>query len=173
MIFLNGSINRLSQQQIEQEAAAYEANGWELRDSTSHNVRITIAVEDIPAFCEYLQQLPLDQKPKVWTDRRTGERLEAPAVSFYLKGVEMAGNWISLKAGLKNRDNRAQPSAAPTATPAGTPARRSAQAPLRRSTAAAAAPSGASQLPLAAPPAAPGWHSAPLSNDLEDDDVPF
>jgi hypothetical protein len=73
MIFLNGSINRLSQQQIEQEAAAYEANGWELRDSTSHNVRITIAVEDIPAFCEYLQQLPLDQKPKVWTDRRTGE----------------------------------------------------------------------------------------------------
>lgn len=165
MIFLTGSVNRLTPQQMQQEAERYQANGWEQREANTHSVRVTIAMDDIEAFCSYLRALTPDNRPKVWTDRN-GERHEAPACSFWLRGVEIAGNWIRLSAALNDRASD-RPSPAPP--------------PVRRTTApTASAPAGA-------PPAAPGWQSpapvaihAPAANswntapgDLDDDDIPF
>lgn len=182
MIFLTGSVNRLTPQQMQQEAERYQANGWEQREANTHSVRVTIAMDDIEAFCSYLSALTPDNRPKVWTDRN-GERHEAPACSFWLRGVEIAGNWIRLSAALNDRPSD-RPSLAPAASTASATAsasRRPAPPPVRRVTAPmTSAPAGA---PLAAPgwqspapvatqaPAANSWNTAP--DDFDDDDIPF
>lgn len=182
MIFLTGSVNQLTPQQMQQKAERYQANGWEQREANTHSVRVTIAMDDIEAFCSYLRALTPDNRPKVWTDRN-GERHEAPACSFWLRGVEVAGNWIRLSAALSDRtSDRSLPApAASTASATATASRRPAPAPVRRTTApTASAPAGD-------PPAAPGWQSpdpvatqAPAANswntapaDFDDDDIPF
>lgn len=182
MIFLTGSVNRLTPQQMQQEAERYQANGWKQREASTHSVRVTIAIEDIEAFCSYLRALPPDNKPKVWTDRNN-ERHEVPACSFWLRGVEIAGNWIRLSAALNDQPFD-RPSSAPatsTASAAASASRRLAPPPVRRVTAPIATASAD------APPAAPGWQSpaavatqAPAANSLntatdnfDDNDIPF
>lgn len=179
MIFLTGSVNRLTPQQMQQEAERYQANGWEQREANTHSVRVTIAMDDIEAFCSYLRQLTPDNKPKVWTDRNN-QRHEAPACSFWLRGVEVAGNWIRLAAALRERSaDRPSESVAPAASTAAS--RRPAPAPMRRTAA------NLSPAVLGAPPAAPGWQKAAAaippaqasntwntaSTDFDDDNIPF
>lgn len=173
-IFLTGSIKLLGQEEIQREAERYAQNGWEYRDPTTHRVSVTIAQADIEAFCDYLRNRPVDRQPKVWRDR-DGIEHQAPAVTFFLNGSEMTGNWIRLRSALHSTPQDS-PQAGAATTPQ--PVRRApAPAPVRRSPApaapAAAAPPPAAVAGASAAPAQPPvWNSAPLDPE-DDDDIPF
>lgn len=155
MIFLNGSINIATAEELQREADYYAQQGWELRDPTTHQVRLQIAREDIDALCAYLKALPADRKPKVWTDRK-GERHEAEAVSIRLKGTEMAGNWTKLRACL---DERKIPAAEPSPY-----ARQAAPRPAQQ-------PVSSPQADFHSSPASAGSQASSTTDD--DFDIPF
>jgi len=165
MIYLSGSINLMGPQELQREAELFSRNGWELRDPTTHKVSVTIAQEDIEAFCDYLRSRPADRKPKVWRDRN-GVEHQAPTVTFFLNGSEMTGTWTRLRARL---DPAAQPrqSAPASAAPSTTaPPVRRPPAPIRNHSHAAPGPATA--------PAQ--WSQPPARQDESgdvDDDIPF
>lgn len=163
MIYLSGSINLRSQQELQREAELFSRNGWELRDPTTHTVSVTIAQEDIDAFCDYLRSRPVDRKPKVWRDR-DGNEHQAPTVTFFLNGSEMTGTWTRLRA-------RLDPSAAPRQSTPSTTARPAAHAPVRRAPAPTRNTSHVATTPPAAQPDQPiAWQGQ--SDDI-DDEIPF
>jgi|GEM_PF-6111092 hypothetical protein len=174
-IYLTGSINLLSQEQIQREAERYAANGWEYRDPTTHRVSVQVAQEDIEAFCDYLRNRPLDRQPKVWRDR-DGNQHQTPTVTFFLNGSEMTGNWIRLRSALNSTPQASpQVGAATTSqpvrrTPAPAPVRRAAGA---SAPAAAAPPTVAVPQPRATPEQPPVWNSDPLDPEDDDDFPPF
>lgn len=162
MIFLSGSINLCTQQELQREAEFFSRNGWELKDPTTHRVSVTIAQEDIEAFCDYLRSKAPDRKPKVWRDRN-GVEHQAPTVTFFLNGTEVTGTWTRLKARLdpQAQQRQAQPPL---------PARQSTPAPVRRS---ATPPQPPTYAQPAQPPATPDRPPVWQSEAFEDEEVPF
>jgi hypothetical protein len=165
MIYLSGSINLMSQQELQREAELFSRNGWELRDPTTHRVSVTIAQEDIDAFCDYLRNRPADRKPKVWRDRN-GEEHQASTVTFFLNGSEMTGSWTRLRARL---DPSAQPRQSDTTTT--TAARPAPHPPVRRAPDPSRNNSHVPAAPPSAQPAQPAAWQAEAFDD--DDDIPF
>lgn len=162
MIFLSGSINLSTQQELQREAEFFSRNGWELKDPTTHRVSVTIAREDIDSFCEYLRSKAPDRKPKVWRDRN-GVEHQAPTVTFYLNGTEVTGTWTRLRA-------RIDPQAQPAKASASAPARSAAPAPVRRAPAPLPQPSHAEPMQRpSTPDRPPAWQS----DDFDDEEVPF
>lgn len=177
MIYLSGAINLVPQAELQREAELFARNGWELKDPTTHKVSITIAEQDIDAFCQYLRNRPRDRKPKVWTDRQ-GQEHQAQTVTFYLNGTEMTGSWTRLR-------GRFDPQAKPPAVGGGSAvgATRSRPAPPVRRVSTpqppadgfvpAPAVAAAAAVPAASPAAQwtaqPSWNSA----GDDDEDIPF
>lgn len=176
MIFLSGAIRIATPQELQREGEVYAQRGWELKDPTTHNVSITIDEQDIEALAEYLRQRPRDKRSRAWTDRR-GIQHEARTVTLYLKGTEMAGNWVRLRATLDPEAMDPQPSSSPAvgrARPA-PPVRRPA---APRSTTTPVTPAAAPQ--QAAPQPSMGWAAAPARPDAPpsfpsdaDEELPF
>lgn len=160
MIYLSGAIRIATEQELMREAEVYAQRGWTLKDPTTHNVSITLDEDDLDAFASYLQQRPRDKRLRIWTDRH-GVQHEARTVTFYLKGTEMAGNWVRLRASVGS-----QPTQLPD-QPAPAPDRPRAAPPIRRTPAAATpAPSMAWATTPNQPPS-----SSAESDDY--DDIPF
>ena len=163
MIFLSGSINELSQSDQQQEADFYQQKGWALKDPTTHDVRIMIEDKDLDGFIEYLRALPLDKKPRVWKDRNGTEHV-SETVSFRLKGTQMAGNWVKLRAAIKTQQDLSSPAhQQPRQTPQVRP---------QAAAAAATAPIPSQPVPNAAPAQ---WDTAPVAAQTAafDEDIPF
>ncbi len=162
MIFLSGSINLSTQQELQREAEFFSRNGWELKDPTTHRVSVTIAQEDIEAFCDYLRSKAPDRKPKVWRDRN-GVEHQAPTVTFFLNGTEVTGTWTRLRA-------RLDPQAQQRQAQAPAPTRTSAAPPVRRSPSPIPQPSHAEPPQrLATPDSPPVWQA----DAFDDEEVPF
>lgn len=165
MIFLSGFIDFLSQEDQNREAELYASNGWDLKDPSSHKVRIIIEDKDIDAFCEYIKSLPYDKKPRQWTDRN-GETHISQTVSFSMKGSQLAGNYVKLRATLKSQQERNGGLFRGTQAPA-----QPARPPLQQQMPAPAANRGASPRQAYKAPQENTWNSAPLDNI--DDEIPF
>lgn len=167
MIFLSGAIRTTSQQELLREGEVYAERGWELKDPTTHSVAITIDEGDIDALAAYLHQRPRDKRLKTWTDR-SGQQHQTRTVTLYLKGTEMAGNWVRLRAAL-SLPSEQQPVAGASHAPARQrpepPVRRSNQQPVAQSTPATQAPDA----PMAW---ASGAATQPASDDGSDE-LPF
>lgn len=170
-IFLTGAVRLVPQEEILREGQVYANNGWTLKDPTTHKVAITIKEQDIEALAQFLRNKKRDDKPSRWTDRNGNQR-EDQTVTLYLKGTEMAGNWVRLRAAL-NDGQQAAAGSAPRNRPS-PPIRRGPgnppPAPVQPSPAPAAA-AATPALPLSDPfAAAPG-----SSTDASDDNaaLPF
>lgn len=128
MIFLSGFINFLTQAQQQEEEARYIEKGWDLKEPSTHSVRIMIEASDLDAFCEHLKSLPLDKQTREWTDRN-GQVHKSETVSIYLKGSQLSGNYVKLKAAIKTQDaGQNRPGPRPSAPP---PQQRQQPAPQR------------------------------------------
>lgn len=171
MIHLSGAIRIATQQELEREGQIYAERGWELKDPTTHNVSITINEDDIEALATFLRERPRDKRARVWTDRR-GIQHEARTVTLYLKGTEMAGNWVRLRAALNPQLDH-QPTAAAAGRPKAAP-------PVRRTPPAPGPTAPARPLTPAVPPPSMGWaapqtrpETPPSFTDDSDDELPF
>lgn len=164
MIYVSGFLNVLSQEEQQREADKYAENGWELKDPSSHNVRIIIDDKDLDRFCDHLKSLPFDKKPRTWTDRN-GETHTYQTVSFYMKGSAIAGNHIKLRAAIKDQqapgafERQAPPAQRPQSQP---------QSVERQF--AGTQPGSSPRQPFRAPKENT-WNSAPLDNI--DEEIPF
>lgn len=172
MIHLSGAIRIATQQELQREGDIYAQQGWELKDPTTHNVSITVNEGDIEALARFLRQRPRDKRSRVWTDRR-GIQHEDRTVTLYLKGTEMAGNWVRLRAALDPDAHAPQASQPPAGAERPRPA-----PPVRRSStgaavapAAPAAPTPEPSMAWAAPPARP--ETPPSFSSDADDELPF
>lgn len=162
-IYLHGSINLASQEDLQREAERFAANGWELRDPTTHKVSISIAQRDIDAFCDYLRSRPLDQKSKVWRRDSDGNEHQDPSITFYLNGSEITGTWIRLRSRLRTDAAPAPASAPAGASQPARAARPATPAPVRRAASPAAQP--------ARPESQTTWQSP--AGEGDEDDIPF
>lgn len=163
IVFLQGSVNVCTAEQMQREAERAAAYGRELRDPTTHTVAITIAQQDVEAFCEYVRNLPADRVGRGYCEGPDGRTYKAPSVTFYLDGTEVTGTWTRLR---KRID---------TAAGGGPGAAASGAAPQRFGRGRPAPPIKRGPQPdAAAPPAAPtqGW-SAPPDGPDDDDEIPF
>jgi hypothetical protein len=159
-IKIQGSVNRLSADDLQRERDRYQEMGWEyFPEGLSHKVRVQVPLDQIDEFCEALKALRPDKKGIIQINRSTNEKIEIPSVSIYLSGSEMAGNWIKLwgragGAGAGRADHQQPIQGRP--------------APARRSP--AAAPAGGSQAELM--PQQPAWNSTAVQS-MSDEEIPF
>lgn len=175
MIHLSGAIRIATEQELMREGEVYAQRGWTLKDPTTHNVSITVNEDDIEDLAAYLRQRPRDKRSRAWTDRR-GIQHEARTVTLYLKGTEMAGNWIRLRAAIDPQAPQ------PVSQASATGERQRPAPPVRRAATPQAAPAPAQSPAAALEPVDPSlaWACTPdrppvytADGDDDDDELPF
>lgn len=163
MTRLSGSVNRLTPDELQAERARYDENGWRFPDGMTHKVRVQIPLDEIDEFCAALKMLRQDRNGIYTRGPEGSAPTMTPAVSFYLSGSEMTGNWIKLWGRVAPQQGGYNSSTSPV-QPA---------APQQRT--AVSRPTAQPQ-PAAQPtqPSQPVWsQSAPAANSFDQEDIPF